>query len=315
VIIRVAQGLAVVFLAATLAFVLLQLAPGDPATALGEGVAPELRAAIRARYGLDDSIATQYGRWLWSLLRGDLGWSRDQQRPVAAVLADALPRSLVLMGCALSVSLVGGMLIGTWQGARAGSRRDRTTSTALLVLYSLPEFWVALLLLVVFAHQLHWLPATGITDEMSRYLTAREQLVDRVRHLILPLTSLSLVGVAVFARYQRDAMQESMTQAFVRTARAKGLRESAVRRQAWRSALLPVITVTGLMLPALITGAVFVERVFAWPGMGYAMIRAIEARDHPVVSAGVILGSAVAAFGAALADIARDIADPRLRRP
>ena len=312
---RVLQSVAVVCSAATLAFVLLQLAPGDPATALGEGLSPELRATIRARYGLDDSIATQYGRWLWSLLRGDLGWSRDQQRPVAAVLADALPRSLVLMGCALSVSLVGGMLIGAWQGARAGSRRDRTTSTALLVLYSLPEFWVALLLLVVFAHQLHWLPATGITDEMSRYLTAREQLVDRVRHLILPLTSLSLVGVAVFARYQRDAMQESMTQAFVRTARAKGLSESAVRRQAWRSALLPVITLTGLMLPALITGAVFVERVFAWPGMGYAMIRAIEARDYPVVSAGVILGSAVAAFGAALADIARDIADPRLRRP
>ena len=312
---RVLQSVAVVCSAATLAFVLLQLAPGDPATALGEGLSPELRAVIRARYGLDDSIATQYGRWLWALLRGDLGWSRDQQRPVAAVLADALPRSLLLMGCALTVSLVGGMLIGAWQGARAGSRRDRTTSTALLVLYSLPEFWVALLLLVVFAHQLHWLPATGITDEMSRYLTAREQLVDRVRHLILPLTSLSLVGVAVFARYQRDAMQESMTQAFVRTARAKGLSESAVRRQAWRSALLPVITVTGLMLPALITGAVFVERVFAWPGMGYAMIRAIEARDYPVVSAGVILGSAVAAFGAALADIARDIADPRLRRP
>jgi peptide/nickel transport system permease protein len=146
-------------------------------------------------------------------------------------------------------------------------------------------------------------------------MSTRQQLVDRVRHLILPLTSLSLVGVAVFARYQRLAMQESMTQPFVRTARAKGLTETAVRRQAWRSALLPVITVTGLMLPALITGAVFVERVFAWPGMGFAMIRAIEARDYPVVSAGVILGSAVTALGAALADIARDIADPRLRTP
>ena len=314
-IVRVLQSVAVVFSAATLAFVLLQLAPGDPATALGEGMAPELRATIRAQYGLDDSIATQYGRWLWSLLRGDLGWSRDQHRPVAAVLADALPRSLFLMGCALCVSLVGGMLIGAWQGARAGSRRDRTTSTALLVLYSLPEFWLALVLLVVFVHQLGWLPATGITDETYRYLSARQQLVDRMRHLVLPLTSLSLVGVAVFARYQRNAMQESMTQAFVRTARAKGLTEAAVRRQAWRTALLPVITVTGLMLPALITGAVFVERVFAWPGMGFAMIRAIEARDYPVVSAGVILGSAVTALGAALADIAREIADPRLRTP
>jgi peptide/nickel transport system permease protein len=312
---RVLQSVAVIFSAATLAFVLLQLAPGDPATALGEGISPELRATIRAQYGLDDSIATQYGRWLWSLLRGDLGWSRDQHRPVAAVLADALPRSLFLMGCALIVSLVGGMLIGAWQGARAGSRRDRTTSTALLVLYSLPEFWLALVLLVVFAHQLGWLPATGITDEMHSYMSARRQFEDRVRHLVLPLTSLSLVGVAVFARYQRNAMQESMTQAFVRTARAKGLTESAVRRQAWRNALLPVITLTGLMLPALITGAVFVERVFSWPGMGFAMIRAIEARDYPVVSAGVILGSAVTALGAALADIARDIADPRLRNP
>jgi len=304
---------AVVFAAATLAFVLLQLAPGDAATALGEGTSPELRAIIRAQYGLDDSLATQYGRWLWSLLRGDLGWSHDQHRPVAAVIADALPRSLFLMGCALSVSLVGGMLVGAWQGARAGSRRDRATSTALLVLYSLPEFWLALALLAVFAYRLRWLPATGITGEMYDYMSAREQLVDRLRHLVLPLTSLSLVGLALFARYQRDAMQESMAQGFVRTARAKGLTESAVRRQAWRSALLPVITMTGLMLPALITGAVFVERVFSWPGMGFAMIHAIEARDYPVVSAGVILGSAVTAFGAALADIARDLADPRLR--
>ncbi len=312
-ILRLLQSVAVVFTAATLAFVLLHLAPGDAATALGEGVSPEVRAALRVQWGLDESLATQYGRWLSSLLRGDLGFSRDQHRPVAAVLGDALPRSLFLMGCALSVSLVGGMLIGAWQGARAGSRRDRTTSTALLVLYSLPEFWLALVLLVVFSYQLGWLPATGITSETYDYMSSYDKLLDRLSHLALPLVSLSLVGVSVFARYQRDAMQESMTQAFVRTARAKGLTEAGVRRQAWRNALLPVITVTGLMLPALITGAVFVERVFSWPGMGFAMIRAIEARDYQVVSAGVILGSAMTAFGAALADIARDIADPRLR--
>jgi peptide/nickel transport system permease protein len=119
--------------------------------------------------------------------------------------------------------------------------------------------------------------------------------------------------VAVFARYQRLAMQESMTLPFVRTARAKGLSEPAVRREAWRAALLPVISITGVMLPALLTGAVFVERVFSWPGMGYTMLRAIEARDYPVVSAGVIFGSAATALGAALADIARDFADPRVR--
>ncbi len=314
-IVRVAQGVAVVFAAATLAFLLLHLAPGDPGTALGEGVSPELRAMVRARYGLDDSLATQYGRWLWALVRGDLGWSHDQHRSVAAVLGDALPQTLLLMGCALVVSVVGGMVIGAWQGARAGSRRDRATSSALLAIYSVPEFWLALVLLTIFVHKLHWLPATGITSETYDYMGAREQLRDRLYHLVLPLTSLSLIGVTAFARFQRAAMQESMAQPFVRTARAKGLTESSVRRQAWRNALLPVITVTGIMLPALIAGAVFVERVFAWPGMGSAMIRAIEARDYPVVSAAVIVGSAATAFAAALADVARDIADPRLRTP
>lgn len=310
---RIAQSAAVIVAAATIAFLLLHLAPGDPATALGEGLSPELRATIRAQYGLDDSIATQYWRWMQSLLRGDLGWSRAEHRSVAAVLADALPRSLMLIGCALTVSLVGGMLIGAWQGARAGSRADRATSMGLLIIYSIPEFWFAVMLMAVFAHHLRWLPATGITSDLYEYLTPGEQRLDRLRHLILPLTSLSLIGVAVFARYQRLAMQESMTLPFVRTARAKGLSEPAVRREAWRAALLPVISITGVMLPALLTGAVFVERVFSWPGMGYAMLRAIEARDYPVVSAGVILGSAATALGAALADIARDFADPRVR--
>lgn len=312
---RVAQSVAVVFTAATLAFVLLQLAPGDPATALGEGTSPELRASLRQRYGFDESLATQYARWLWALLRGDLGYSLAQHRPVAAVLAVALPPTLLLMGAALSVSLVGGMLIGAWQGAHAGSRRDRATSTVLLVLYSVPEFWLALVLLLVFARYLQWFPATGMTSDVYDHMGASEQLLDRLHRLVLPVVSLALVGLSVIARYQRHAMQDSMEQDFVRTARAKGLAESAVRKQAWRNALLPVITVTGVMLPALVTGAVFVEHVFSWPGMGSAMVRAIEARDYAVVSAGVILGSAMTAFGAALTDVARDIADPRMRSP
>lgn len=310
---RIAMSVAVVFAAASLAFVLLHLAPGDAGTALGEGVSPEMRAAVRAQYGLNDSLATQYGRWMLALLRGEFGWSPNQRRPVAAVIAEALPRSLLLMGAALAISVAVGSAIGAWQGARAGSRRDRVSATVLLVLYSLPEFWLALALMTVFAHQLGWLPATGITGDLYAYQSPGAQLADRLRHLVLPLTTLSLVGIAVFARYQRVAMQDSMTQPFVQTARAKGLTETAVRRQAWRAALLPVITVAGLLLPALVTGAVFVERVFAWPGMGFTLIRAIEARDVAVVSACVIVGSAATALGAALADVLRDLADPRLR--
>lgn len=310
---RIAMSVAVVFAAASLAFVLVHLAPGDAGTALGEGVSPEMRAAVRAQYGLNDSLATQYGRWMLALLRGEFGWSPNQRRPVAAIIAEALPRSLLLMGAALAISVALGSAIGAWQGARVGSRRDRVSAVVLLVLYSLPEFWLALALMTVFAHQLGWLPATGITGDLYAYQSSGAQLADRLRHLVLPLTALSLVGIAVFARYQRIAMQESMTQPFVQTARAKGLTETAVRRQAWRTALLPVITVAGLLLPALVTGAVFVERVFAWPGMGFTLIRAIEARDVAVVSACVIVGSAATAVGAALADILRDLADPRLR--
>ncbi|MDQ8159803.1 MAG: ABC transporter permease [Gemmatimonadota bacterium] len=310
---RIAMSVAVVFAAASLAFVLVHLAPGDAGTALGEGVSPEMRAAVRAQYGLNDSLATQYGRWMLALLRGEFGWSPNQRRPVAAIIAEALPRSLLLMGAALAISVALGSAIGAWQGARVGSRRDRVSAVVLLVLYSLPEFWLALALMTVFAHQLGWLPATGITGDLYAYQSSGAQLADRLRHLVLPLTALSLVGIAVFARYQRIAMQESMTQPFVQTARAKGLTETAVRRQAWRTALLPVITVAGLLLPALVTGAVFVERVFAWPGMGFTLIRAIEARDVAVVSACVIVGSAATALGAALADILRDLADPRLR--
>lgn len=307
------MSVAVVIAAASLAFVLLHLAPGDAGTALGEGVSPERRAAVRAQYGLNDALTTQYGRWMLALLRGEFGWSPNQRRPVAAVIAEALPRSLLLMGAALAISLVVGSAIGAWQGARAGTRRDRGSAVVLLVLYSLPEFWLALALMTVFAHQLGWLPATGITSDLYAYQSPGAQLADRVRHLVLPLTALSLVGIAVFARYQRAAMQDSMTQPFVQTARAKGLTERAVRRQAWRAALLPVISVAGLLLPALVTGAVFVERVFAWPGMGFTLIRAIEARDVAVVSACVIVGSAATALGAALADVLRELVDPRLR--
>jgi peptide/nickel transport system permease protein len=311
---RGALAVAVVFSAATLAFVLLHLAPGDPASALGENVSPELRAAVRTRYRLDDSLLAQYGRWLALLLQGDLGWSHQQRRPVADVLADALPKSLFLMSAALTISLAVGTRIGAWQGTQSGTRRDRATTIGLLVLFSAPEFWLALALMSVFAHQLHWLPATGVTDDLYAYKSGVAQIVDRVRHLVLPLVSLSVVGIAVFARYQRSAMQDSMQQPFIQTARAKGLGERAVRRQAWRAALLPVITVAGMLLPALVTGAVFVERIFAWPGMGFVLLRAIEARDYAVVSAAVIVGSAVTTMGAALADIARDLADPRLRR-
>lgn len=302
-----------VLTAATLAFVCLQLAPGDPATALGEGLSPAARDRMRALYGFDDPVPTQYLRWLRALLTGDLGWSTAQHRPVSAVLADALPNTLWLILPAFAVSVVGGMAIGAWQGSRIGSRQERVTSVVLLTLYSVPEFWLALGLLILFAGRWQLLPAAGITSDLHTYLPLGARLLDRLQHLVLPVTSVALVGIATFARYQRSSMADAYGQPFVRTARASGLPLRRIRRAAWRAALGPVITMGGLLLPGWLAGVVFIEQIYAWPGMGYVLLQAISAHDYAVVSGAVIIGSGMTALAAAGADLLQAMADPRLR--
>ncbi len=304
----------VVFCASTFAWVLLHLAPGDPFSAQHEHATPQLIAEWRARQGLDRPLPVQYALWMKGVAQGDFGWSSFQNRPVGAVIADALPNTLQLMTLAFTSSLVFGVLIGAWQGARAGSRGDRAVSALSLFAYSLPEFWLALALMLLFVNGLGWLPATGMTDAMYDYMTSpMQRLGDRAEHLVLPWLTLTIVGTAIFARYQRAAMSESWDQPFVRTARAKGLGERGVRRHALRASLLPVLTIAGLLFPALFMGAVFVERIFSWPGMGSLLFNAVANRDYMLVAAMIVVGSAMTTAGSALADIARVIADPRAR--
>lgn len=310
---RLVEALGVVLVAATLAFVLLHGAPGDAGSALGEGVNPATRAAFRAREEVERPLPAQYATWLGRLARGDLGWSSWQQRPVADMLAEALPHTLRLVGSALAVSLLLGVAVGRWQGARAGTRSERAVGTVLLVLYALPEFWVALVLLTVVAQRGQWLPAGGAESELAPYLSSGARLLDRARHLVLPVCSLAVVAVAVVARVQRGAMRDALAHPFAACARAQGVPERRVRALAWRAALLPVLTLGGLYLPALATGAVFVERIFAWPGVGRLLVGGVDARDAALVAGTVVLGSALTALGAALADVARLLADPRLR--
>lgn len=274
-----------------------------------------MRAQWRAQQGFDQPVGVQYVRWIGNVARGRLGHSTSQQRPVADVIADHLPNTLLLMGCALTASIVLGALLGAWQGTHGGTRRDRFASFVSLVLYSVPEFWFGSMLAFVFAFRLGWLPAGGMVDvAMHDSMSTAERIEDRLRHLVLPVTTLVVFGTAVFARYQRAAMRESITLPFVRTARAKGMSEPAVRWQAWRNAVLPIVTLGGLYFPALLTGAVFVEHVFGWPGMGGVLVQAIYKRDYQLVSAGVILGSAMTSLGNLLADVVRAMVDPRLRR-
>ena len=314
---RLLQAVSVVFLVTTLTFFLVHLAPGDPlAAALDRpGVSPQIRAQWRAQFGLDRPLGEQYARWLANVPRGELGYSFSKRRPVRAVLAEALPRTLLLVGLALGLSFVVGVGVGVLQAERAGGARDRWLGRGLLLLYSLPDFWFALVVLLLFAYRIPILPAGGIVDPVLHdYLPLGGRVLDRLRHLVLPVLTLTLLTSAVIARYQRSALLAVMPSDWMRTALAKGLSwRAAVRRHALRNSLLSTITLMGLSLPALAAGAVFVEKVFAWPGMGLVTVDAIGARDYPLITAGVLIISVVVVVGALLADLAVAAADPRVR--
>lgn len=304
--------------AASLAFVLLRFAPGDPFSRTVEqpGIPEATRALWRAQLGLDRPLVEQYGRFLLNAARGELGHSVAQARPAAAVIADALPRTLLLMGTALLLAFGTGTALGVWQAVRRGGVGERLTSAAGLVLYSMPEFWLALVALVVLAIRLRWFPVGGVASATADLLPAGARLLDRLHHLVLPAVVLAAGHAAVIARFQRDALSEQLGAEHLRAARARGLGAGrVVLRHALRNALAPVIALGGLAIPALVGGAVLVERVFAWQGIGLTTLTAIAQRDYFVVTAAVLAGGVVTAVGTLLADLAHLLVDPRLREP
>jgi peptide/nickel transport system permease protein len=249
--------------------------------------------------------------------------SLAQQRPVARVLFDALPHTLLLAVASLLVTYLGGVVIGLLQAARRARPLDTGLTVATLVVFGMPAYWLALVLVLVFAYgsaRLGWpgwarLPALGVAGLDADFLPAGARLLDRLRHLVLPLATLGLIGVAGTARYVRGAVLDVQGLDYVRTARAKGLSPGRVTgRHVLRNALLPVITMLGLSLPALFSGAVFVEVIFAWPGVGRQLVGAVAARDYPVVAAGTAVFGALVVVGNLVADLLYAAADPRLRR-
>ena len=314
---RLLQSLGVVLFVTTFAFVMVHLAPGDPiSTALGRENIPEaVRDQWRKAYGLDRPIAEQYVRWVANTARGDLGYSFSKRLPVRDVFAQAIPNTLLLSGLGLLLSFAIGITVGVLQAERAGGARDRWLGRILLVLYSVPDFWLALVILLLFAYRLPLFPPGDMKDTvMYEYLTPGGKLLDRLRHLVLPVVTLAILTAAGVARFQRGALLAVLSSDWMRTALAKGLTwRMAVRRHAFRNALLPTITLFGIAVPAFATGAIFVEKVFSWPGMGLVVVNAIGARDYPLVTAGVMVMSVLVAACALLADLAVAIADPRIR--
>jgi len=317
---RLLQGLAVLWLVATFTFTLLHLAPGDPYSYQGDRrIAPEILAHWRHVYCLDRPLPAQYGCYLASLARGDLGFSISQSRPVRDILIDYVPRTLELMTLALLLSFAVGIALGVLEARRRGTFADWGSRGIALFFYSMPSFWFALMLILIFSLKasqwgLPQLPATGMTSVGYEFLPAGAKVWDRVQHLILPVIALGIGNAAGVARYMRGSMLEVIHQDYIRTARAKGLAPSRVIfKHALRNALIPIITLLGLYLPILLSGSVLVETIFGWPGMGRLIVDAIFQRDYPLIMAASFVVAAMVVFGNLMADVLYAVVDPRIR--
>ena len=299
----------------TVVFFLVHLVPGDPAELVVEQhLGGEGRDLLRTRLGLDRPLWQQYLDWLGGALTGDWGTSLRQQRPVSAVLAEAIPNTLLLTVSALMVELLAGVVVGLLVAWRPGLRRTRLLNLGGLVLYSLPSFWLGLLAIMVFARGLGWLPAGGMQAPDAAFLATPARTVDLLRHLVLPVLVLGLGNFAVTARHVRAAAARTLASDWILAARARGIPERRILwRHTLRGAALPVLTLAGLSLPGLFGGAVAVEEVFAWPGMGRVAIQALLARDYPVIMAVTAMVAVLVVAGSLLADLACRWADPRLR--
>ena len=312
---RLWQSLIVVAVVTTISFFIIRSAPGDPFAYDNPRITPAIRAQLRAEHGYDKPLPQQFALYIWALAHGDLGYSVSKQGPVSRSIAETLPRTLALTGLSLVLSLLLGVIIGTLQAARRDGWFDRLSSGFLLFFYSLPDFWGALMALLVFAQWWQLFPAGGMVEEaVHDYLAPWPAFLDRLRHLVLPVASFTLLTLAGIARYQRAAMLEVLPSDFVRTARAKGVPERSILwRHALRTGLTPIITLLGILFPALLGGVLFIEKVFQWPGMGLLAANAIIALDYDLVTATVIVGSLMVIVGNLFADFLHAVLDPRVR--
>jgi peptide/nickel transport system permease protein len=319
---RLGVAILLFWLVLTITFALVRLAPGDAATLL---VPPTASAAdaerLRAELGLDASIAVQYARWMGDALRGDLGESFVHARPVVAVLADAIPLSVGLGLASLALTFVLGVLVGLVQAVRRGRGTDLTLTVLTTTMYAAPAFWLSLALIAVFTYgAARWglppalrLPAFGVRDPAAT-VGGFAAVVDVVRHAILPVMTLALIGAAGIARYARTAFADVLDSLWVQAARAKGVaRGRLYGRHVLANAMPPLIVLLALSVPGILAGSVFVEAVFAWPGMGRLMLTAIAARDYPVVLGATALYAALVIGANLAADLVLPLLDPRRR--
>jgi peptide/nickel transport system permease protein len=301
-------------------FTLLKQAPGDPVTAIvansrtsGGQLTQQDRDTLREQYGLNNPVWVQYYDWASLAMRGDFGYSTRSNQPVSDVIRSRLPNTMKLAGVSLIFTLAIALPLGIISAVKQYSKLDHFLTFFNFVGISIPQFWLGLMLVYIFAVELGWFPSTGM---QSPHVESGfwPELSDRFMHYVLPVASITLVGIAGYTRFQRAAMLEVIRQDYIRTARAKGLSERVVIfKHAWRNALIPIITLMGYIFVILVEGSVVVENIFSWPGMGQLAVLSLNQRDYPVIMAIVLLSAVLILLGTLLSDIVYAIVDPRIR--
>jgi len=309
---RAGSAVVIAFIAISFSFVLFRALPGDAVTNLSRvpNMTPQAQAAIRAQFGLDKPLLTQYGLYVKQLLQGNMGVSFQNQQPVLHEVLHAMGNTVPMVGIGTVVAILVGTLIGVTAAYRQGSARDRVITGAAMVIYSLPIQWLGLLLLVWLAG---WLPTSGMSDPYLFDAGPWQVFVDRARHMLLPATCVALMLFGSFALVVRSSQLEALGDDHVLTARAKGYRNRRiVWREAFRSAMLPLVTLSTLTLGWVIAGTILVESVFTWPGVGFATVQAVAARDYPLLQ-GIFLFITVSVVGFNfLGDVLHSVLDPRV---
>lgn len=313
---RVAQGLVALVLIATVNFMLVRAAPGDPVSVMaGEAGASDQQFVdqLRREFGLDKPLGTQLATYLGHVVRLDLGFSYRQQQPVAKLIADRLPATLLLTGSAFVLSLIFGVVLGALAARKAGSWLDSAITVVALVFYATPLYWLAMMAVLLFTVQMNWLPGFGFMTVGSG-LSGLALAWDIAQHLVLPSLTLALFFMAVYARMTRASMLEVAQMDFVKTARAKGVKPGRIQRaHILRNALLPVVTLAGIQAGSMIGGAVLTETVFAWPGIGRLMFDALLQRDYNLLLGCFLVTAAMAILFNLITDLVYTLVDPRIR--
>ncbi len=300
-------------------FVVIHLAPGEPTDIQSEETSARSDAKVRQllieTYGLDKPLHVQYWNWLTRLSKLDFGRSfSPDARPVLQKIGERLPVTLLLSIVELMIIVMLAIPIGVLSATRQYSIFDKITTVFVFVGFATPDFWLALMLMILFGVQLGWLPISGLRSPMWEYLPFWRQQWDFLGHLVLPITVATFGGLAGFSRYMRQSMLEVVRQDYIQSARAKGLAERVViGKHALRNALLPIVTVLGLSLPGLIGGSVIVESIFAIPGMGQLMVQAVFERDYPVVMGNLVIVATLTLVANLIADLTYSLVDPRIR--